>query len=373
MESAPGPETVIDGRRYLYFAGTSYLGLAGHPEVVEAACAAVRRYGVHTATSRGWLGNNPLTLEVERSAAAFFGMEDAFYFASGYTGNHIVLQALADQIDAVFIDEASHYCLVEAARLLNKPVFPFPQRNAGALGNLLREKLPASQCPLVLSDGVFSVSGALAPAPEYLKVLQRQARAILHLDDAHGFGVLGENGRGVLDHFGLWGPRINARTVGDGVTLTVCGTCSKALGGFGGIIPGSRAFVQQIRAASHYFDGASAPSSADAGATAKALEIAAREPSLRRQLDQNTRQLRAGLRALGLPAADGPASHFSVELEDAARLQEISARLRVAGIIVPYVRAYSGLGPRGALRFAVCARHTPEMIGNLLAELRKIV
>src|SRR5512137_1139284 len=103
MESAPGPVTVIDGRRHFYFAGTGYLGLAGHPEVVEAACAAVRSYGVHTATSRRGFGNNPVTLEVERRAAEFFGTEDAFYFSSGYASNHILLQSLAEQTDAGFV------------------------------------------------------------------------------------------------------------------------------------------------------------------------------------------------------------------------------------------------------------------------------
>ena len=97
--------TTIDGRAYCYFAGTSYLGLAGHPEVIEAACAAVRQYGVHTATSRTGFGNNPVTLKVEQRAAEFFGTEGAFYFTSGYTGNHIVVQSLAKQVDAVFVDE----------------------------------------------------------------------------------------------------------------------------------------------------------------------------------------------------------------------------------------------------------------------------
>src|SRR5512135_1461253 len=100
MTSPPGPVTVIGGRSYFYFAGTGYLGLAGHPEVIQAACTAVQRYGVHTATSRSGFGNNPLTLEVEQRAAEFFHTEDAFYFASGYAGNHIVLQALAERVDA---------------------------------------------------------------------------------------------------------------------------------------------------------------------------------------------------------------------------------------------------------------------------------
>ena len=125
LQSAPGPRVIIDGREYLYFAGTSYLGLAGRAEIIEAACEAVRRYGVHTATSRSGFGNNPATLAAEHFAAQFFGTEDAFYFVSGYVGNHILVQALAGTADAVFIDELAHYSLNEAARLAGLPVIPF--------------------------------------------------------------------------------------------------------------------------------------------------------------------------------------------------------------------------------------------------------
>ena len=373
MESAPGPETVISGRRYLYFAGTSYLGLAGHRDVIEAACAAVRRYGVHTATSRTGFGTSPLTLEVERRAAEFFGAEDAFYFSSGYVANHITAQTLASDVAAVFLDEAAHYCLGEAARLAQKPIHTFAHRDSAALEKQLQRNLRPGERPLVLSDGVFSVSGAVAPVPEYVRVLEGYAPAILHLDDAHGLGVLGPNGRGVLDHFGVWGPRVNADPTADGVSLTMCGTLAKAMGGFGGIIPGSRAFLRRVRGASHYFDGASAPSAADAGATAKALEIVQSDPGLRRQLTDNIAQLRTGLRALGLTVPEGCTANFGVQAGDAARMRTIHERLMSAGIIVPYVSAYSGVGPQGVLRFAVCALHTPAMIDQLLAALRKVL
>jgi 8-amino-7-oxononanoate synthase len=373
MASAPGPITVIDGRSYVYFAGTGYLGLAGHPEVIEAACAAVRQYGVHSATSRGGFGNNPVTLDVERRAAEFFGTENAFYFSSGYAANHIVLQALAEQVDAVFVDEAAHYCLAEAARLLGKPVQVCRHLEPGSLARCLREQLRPNQRPLVLTDGVFSVSGRLAPVPEYLRVLEAFPHAALHIDDAHGFGVVGQHGRGVLDHYQLWGPAVNTETAATSTNLTVCGTLAKALGGFGGIIPGTRGFVQRVRASSHYFDGASAPSSADAGASAKALEIVQRQPELRSRLQANIAQLRAGLRALGLAVEDGPAANFSVEIGDAVSMRRIHQELKAAGFLVPYVAVYAGLGPQGALRFAVCALHTPAMIENLLAALRKFV
>lgn len=373
MTSSPGPTTVIDGRSYVYFAGTGYLGLAGHPEVIQAACDAVRQYGVHTATSRTGFGNNPATLEVEWRAAEFFGVECAFYFSSGYVANHIMLSALAERVGVVFVDEAAHYCLLEAARLLDKRVTPFRHRDPDHLARLLSTQVRAGERPLVLTDGVFSVSGRLAPVPEYLRVLAPHKPAILHLDDAHGWGVLGENGRGVLEHFGWWGPRVNSGAVPDGVSFTVGGTLAKALGGFGGIIPGTSDFVRRVQAASHYFDGASAPTSADAGAAAKALEIVQRQPELRHRLRANIVHARTGLRALGLAVADDPSANFSVEIGDAANMRRLHHELKAAGFIVPYVAAYSGLGPEGAMRFAVCALHTPEMIDGLIEALRKVL
>jgi 8-amino-7-oxononanoate synthase len=373
MESAPGPVTLIDGRRYFYFAGTGYLGLAGNEEVIEAACQAVRRYGVHTATSRSGFGHNPLTLEVERRAADFFGTEGAFYFSCGYVTNHILVQGLAGAAEAVFVDEAAHYCAVEAAGLPGKPVIRFQHRDAEDLARRLGKTLRPGQHPLVLTDGVFSVSGRLAPLPEYLQVLRKHVPATLLIDDAHGFGVLGEKGRGTVEHFGLWGPRVNAEGGMDGVSVAVGGTLAKAVGGFGGVIPGARSFLQKVRTGSHYFDGASAPSSADAGATAQALDIVQRQPELRSRLRANIAQLRSGLRALGLAVEDEPSANFAVEISDAPTMRRIHNELKSAGFIVPYVAAYSGLGPAGALRFAVCASHTPEMIQGLLEALREIL
>jgi 7-keto-8-aminopelargonate synthetase-like enzyme len=407
MQSAPGPEVVIDGARYLYFGGTSYLGLASHPEVIEAACAAVRRYGVHTATSRARLGTNPPVLEVEERAAAFFGAEDAFYFSSGYAANHIMVAALAGQAEAVLVDEAAHYCVLEAARVASLPIATFRHRDADDLARLVHERRRV----LVLADGVGPSTGLVAPVKGYLAALAGCERAALLLDDAHGFGVLGENSRGLFDELGLW-PRVNKDRfegvedqlgrgrprpreslgksgdedapapfpapateglVEDGVSLHVCGTLAKALGGFGGIIPGTREFVARARTASHYFDGASAPASAEAGATAKALEIVMREPGLRLQLRENTLRLRRGLSSMGLAVPEGATANFGISVGNAQNMRGIHEALKARGIMLPYVTAYTGVPPEGLLRFAVFANHSAAQIDRLLAELRALL
>jgi 8-amino-7-oxononanoate synthase len=368
MQSAPGPETVIDGVRYVYFGGTSYLGLANHPEVIEAGCAALRQYGVHSATTRARFGTNPPVLEVERRAVEFFGTEDAFYFGSGYQSNHILVAALAADADVVLVDEAAHYCVLEATRLAGKPVHTFRHHDPDNLAEVAKRH----DRVLVMADGVNPSTGTVAPAREYLAALAGRAHATLLLDDAHGFGVLGEHGRGLLDELGLWA-HVNGVSLVNGVRVCVGGTLAKALGGFGGIIPGTHEFVERARKSSHYFDGASAPASAEAGATAKALEIVRREPELRDRLRTNVRHVRAGLGELGLIVPDGDTANFGVTVGDAENMQRLHEALKVRGIMLPYVGAYSGLPPEGVLRFAIFATHTAEQLDRLLAELRAVL
>ncbi len=333
---------------------------------MRLAARALRQYGVHTATSRSGFGNSPAVLEVERRAADFFGCETAFYFASGYLGNHILIQALADRADVILIDESAHYSLVEAGRLLGRPAIPFRHCDPEDLRLKLDLHAAPGQRPVVLTDGVFSLSGAVAPVDRYLETLQAFDSPALLIDDAHGFGAIGANGRGTLEHLGLWSDKVNGDPACE---LFVCGTLAKAIGGFGGILPCSRAMLERVQATSHYYDGASPPNAAAAGATAKALEIAMCQPELRRRLQCNSSRLRAGLRSLGLVVGDVPTPIVGLELGTSQNMRRIHDELRKGGIIVPYFAAYSGSGAAGRLRIAVFATHTDEMLDHLLDEL----
>jgi 7-keto-8-aminopelargonate synthetase-like enzyme len=371
MESAPGAETLIDGKKYLYFGGTSYLGLAGRPEVIEAACDAARRYGIHSATSRTGFGTNPVMVAVEQLAAEFFGKEKAFYYVSGYVGNHILIQALAERFDIILADELAHFCLCEAAKLPGKPITQFRHRSVEDFASKVEQCLAAGQRPLLMTDGIFAATGALAPLDRYLDVLKKSGTGTMLIDDAHGFGAVGENGRGTLEHFGLWGPAINADVQANGVGIYVSGTLSKSLGGFGGILVGSEGLIERARATSHYFDGASAPASPVAGAAAKALEIVLREPQLRKRLHANIARVRRGLAEIGLPVEDSPSSIIGVTVGNADNMRRIHQELKAVGIILPY-STYSGAGKEGTLRIAVFATHTDEMLDRLLAELQRV-
>jgi 7-keto-8-aminopelargonate synthetase-like enzyme len=368
MESAPGPKTVINGVEYLYFAGTSYLGLHADSRVIDAGCDALRRFGVHTATSRSGFGNSSLLLDVERAAATFFATQTSFYFSSGYVANHIAVQSLAAEVDAIYIDAEAHYCVHEAALLTGKPIERFDHRSAASL----RSKLKRDVRPLVMADGVVPSNGRIAPVTEYLHVLKEFAPAVLHLDDAHAVGVLGPDDRGTFDQFGLW-PHVNGGLPLDGVTLSMCGTLAKAIGGYGGIIPGTLDFVTKARQSSHYYDGASAPASPLAGCALKALEICQSEPRRRERLRENTKHLRASLRSMGLNVSDEPTPNVGVVIRDAATMKRLHSELKLRGILVPYIANYSGTGPEGLMRFAVCSEHTSHMINQLILNLRDLL
>jgi 8-amino-7-oxononanoate synthase len=184
MQSPPGAETIIDGRRYLYFAGTGYLGLQGHPEVIRAACEATRQYGIGSATSRAGFGDTPPTLAVEQEASRLFGCDDSFYFVSGYVGNQILVAAFQDRFDAVFVDEFSHYSVFETARGSGRPVSVFRHRDWESLDEGLRRNLKPGDRPLVMSDGVFAALGRIAPVAQYAAVLRNYPGAMLLMRSA---------------------------------------------------------------------------------------------------------------------------------------------------------------------------------------------
>ncbi|MBU4398593.1 MAG: pyridoxal phosphate-dependent aminotransferase family protein, partial [Planctomycetes bacterium] len=382
LQSPPDAVVTIDGREYLYFVGTGYLGLQCHPEVIKAACRATERYGIHSATTRAGFGNSPPLLEAERRAAELFDARCAFYFATGYAGNAILLAALQDRFDVLFADELSHYSVLEAARQSRLPVFTFHHRDPGDLAAALKKNLGPGRRPLLMTDGVFSVRGTIAPLAEYRAVLSGYPGAGMMVDDAHAVGVLGRHGRGTLEHFGLFDstmwhsrPRLCSSkfTAEGGCATFLTATASKAIGGFGGIIPGSQDFIERVKRSSHWFDGASAPVAAAAAATAKAIELLMADPQRRTRLWSNVRKIKAGLRGLGLDVDDSPVPIICLTLGDADNMRRIQCELMQRGIAAAYLPTYSGLGTEGGLRIAVFATHTEAMIERLIDELRRLV
>ncbi|MFO0944332.1 MAG: pyridoxal phosphate-dependent aminotransferase family protein [Planctomycetota bacterium] len=385
MESSPAPVTALNGSRYLYFAGTGYLGLQGHPEVIEAAREAILRFGVHSATSRTGFGNSQPVREVELRAAEILDGEDALYLASGYAGNLAIAAALDEKVDIVLLDENAHDSLRDASRLLTKlncAPLVFRHRDAGHLRDLLRMHVRPGERPLVMTDGIFAVRGSLAPIAEYIDVLSEHAGSMLLVDDAHAMGVLGPGGKGSFEHAGVDGTRINQPldwNVNGGPRLFQTGTLSKGIGGHGGVIAGSRGFLDRVRERSGWYRAASAPAAPVAAATAKCLELVQKHPELRETLVGNVAYLRRGLRGLGIAVEDTPSPIIGITLEssnpspeiNARRMDSIQRHLADQGILIAYSRVYTGAGPSGTLRIAVFANHDASMFDRLMDSMRE--
>jgi len=373
MQSPPGPETTIDGRSYIYFGGTSYLGLHAHPEVIEAACESMQQLGLHSASSRVRVGTVQPVVDVERLAAKFFGSEDAFYFVSGYLSIWVILHALQDDFESFLVDSGCHYSIADAVRFFSKPVVEFSSRDASSLEHQLMSLPATSRNPLVISDGVFSADGSLAPVEQYMDVLSRHGGGGILLDDAHGLGVVGSSGRGTYEQAGLWSSSINSEHEGRSghVQLYNCGTLSKALGGFGGIVTGSQTFIDKLKLSTRLFNAASAPPTPVAAASVKSLEILLREPGRLKQLHLNVQRIKTGLKHMGLDVIDNSSAIIGLVAGDDRNMQNIHESLKRAGIFVPYAASYSG-GGGGFLRISVFATHTPAMIDELLGSIESL-
>ncbi len=278
---------------------------------------------------------------------------------------------LEGTFDAVFVDERSHYCVFEAARLGGKPVFSFRHRDADDLQVQLKANLQPAGRPLVMTDGVFAARGSIAPLVEYQTVLAEFDGAALCVDDAHGIGVLGRSGRGTYEHFGLFDAAVNGEVAVLAAVRSAAALYKPALGD-AGPIPGRRPFVERLKTTPLYA-GASPPAVPIAAASAKALELLATRADIRRKLSENVTLLKRGLSELGLDVDDTPVPIVCLAIGHAENMRRIQRELFARGICIAYFAAYAGLGPDGALRIAVFATHTEEMISRLIAELGKLL
>lgn len=361
MESPPGPEILLGGTRHLYFGGTAYHALQGHPAVVAAAKAALDVLGMGPATGGTWpVGPGPAQRRLEAKAALFFATEDAVCFASGYLASPVGVAGLSDRIHRVFVDETAHYSVLDGARLSGRPVTTFAHRDPEDLERRLADELRRDEVPLVATDGVFPTRGELAPIPDYVELLEPR-NGLLWIDDAHGVGVLGPHGRGTLDHYGVTSER-----------CFFSGSLAKALGGHGGVIPGTRELCGHLRGTSAILRGASGISAPAAAAAAEGMDILLREPERRERLRESSRVLRRRLRQLGLEVSDSPHPVAAFSLGSEEMNVQVQRELMERGIVVPYSK-YVGAGEDGVLRVVLFSTHTIEQVTRLTDALREIV
>lgn len=361
MESAPDAVTRINGKDYLYFGGTSYYSLHKHPSILKAAGNALKDYGILSATTRLGYGTTALLETLEKKASDYFGTEDAAYLASGFLSSMTGVQALElhEGFDLVFLDELSHYSNRNAAFSVEKQVYTFDHRNIEDLKARLKKYVKPGERPLVISDGVFPVFGEIAPIKNYLELLEPY-NGILWIDDAHGMGVLGEQGRGVSELSGVYSDRVFTG-----------GTFSKAFGGFGGIIPGARQFISEIKKGP-VMNGANMATSAALAASLEGINILQAEPERKERLWANARHLKRGLRELGIPTNNTEVPIAAWEMGNRKKMERIREKLMDCGIAIQFT-TYVGAGAEGVLRIVVFERHTTGQIDILLSELKSLL
>jgi 8-amino-7-oxononanoate synthase len=357
VERRRGAEVRREGRPLVDFSSNDYLGLASDPRVADAVADALRDAGVGAAAARLISGNHPLHEALERELARFKRAEAALLFGSGYLANCGALPALAGRGDVLYSDALNHASLIDGCRLSRAETRVFPHADLDALEGMLREDRGRFRRRWIVADAVFSMDGDLFPLGRAVEIARRHG-AWIYLDDAHGTGVLGADGRGAAEHWGV-----------EGEVEVTLGTLGKALGGSGAFIAGSRTLREWLlnRARSFVFTTGTPP--ALAAGTLAALRIVEGEPGRRARLREHARRLRRGLRALGREVEDGPGHIVPVRIGDARRCVQVGQALAERGFLVGAVRPPTVPEGTSRLRITLSSAHTPEQIDGLLGAL----
>ncbi|WP_367027074.1 8-amino-7-oxononanoate synthase [Methylococcus sp. ANG] len=358
-----GPQDVqvaVDGRSMVNFCSNDYLGLANHPAVAEAFRRGVDRWGVGSGASHLVCGHSAAHHALEEELAEFTGRPRALLFSTGYMANLGVVSALAGRGDAVFEDRLNHASLLDGGLLSGARFQRYPHADARALEAALAQS--RAQTRLVVTDGVFSMDGDLAPLPELARVA-RNGRAWLMVDDAHGLGVLGAEGRGILEHFGL----------GETEVPVLVGTLGKALGTFGAFAAGSEDMIDYLiqRARTYVYTTALPPAVAEA--TRASLRLVREEPERRERLHRNVRRFRAGAASLGFELGDLAGPIQPIVIGANADALEASRRLGERGFLVSAIRPPTVPEGTARLRITLSASHTDEQVDGLLEALAAAV
>lgn len=366
IDGMAGPVVQVNGRRLVNFASNDYLGLAGHPQVVEGAIAATRLYGTGSTGSRLLSGHRVLHSELEGAIARLKKTEDAIVFSSGYLANIGTISALVNHRDLILADEYNHASLKNGAALSKATVVVYAHGNVAELANLLAEHRENYRRCLILTDGVFGMDGDVCALLEILNLADQQS-AMVMIDEAHSVGVLGKTGAGCAEHFGC-----------SGRSLVQMGTLSKAFASLGGYVAGSTALIDFLRNRAPSWIYTTGLSPADTAAALAAIALLQQEPQRLKQLDQNVHYLSERLDYLLADLSFNQAANFKrlptdsaivcVQVKDAATVLALSKKLKDLGVFVSAVRPPTV--PVSRLRMSVMATHTNAHIDCLIAAFK---
>lgn len=344
--SPVGARMIVDGKQVLNMCTNDYLGLANHPNLRAAAQAATAQWGVGPAAVRSIAGTTGLHVQLEQRLARFKGVEDALYVQSGFCANQAVIPPLVGREDVIFSDRLNHASIIDGCRLSGAKIIPYEHCSAEDAARQIEANLPNYRRGLLISDGVFSMDGDIAPLDQLYEVAARFG-VMTMVDDAHGEGVLGHGGRGIVDHFGLHG-KFDVEV----------GTLSKAFGVVGGVIAGRKVIVDYIRQKARPFLFSSAVTPADTGACLAAVDLLEESTELVDRLWENARFFKAGMQALGFDIGHSQSPITPVMLGEAPLAQQFSRALFEEGLFA------MALGfptvPRGQarIRVMISAAHT---------------
>ena len=342
------PKITINGKDVILLCSNNYLGLANHPKVKEASISAIEKYGFGSGASRLVSGNMKLHEELEQRLARFKGTEAALVFNSGYHANIGIIPALASRGNLIFSDKLNHASIVDACILSRARLIRYPHKDMDALEKLLKKNSPLTthHLPLIITDGIFSMDGDIAPLKE-LSELANKYNCMLMIDDAHATGVLGESGKGTMEYFGIDNPNI-----------IQMGTLGKALGCFGAYIVGSRKLIDYlINKARSFIYTTSLPSSVCAASIA-AIDIIEDEPQLRQNLWDRIKFFRSSLVNAGFDIMNSETQIIPILIGKADKTVKISNNLLDKGVFVQAIRPPTVPEGTSRLRITLMATHS---------------
>src|ERR1051326_4122844 len=360
LEEPQAPECVFDGKQVINLASNNYLGLTTHPKLREAAIDAVKKYGVGSGAVRTVSGTMSLHIQLEERIAAFKNVEACVVFQSGFAANAGTVSAILTPEDHIISDELNHASIIDGCRLSKAKIHVFPHKDVAAAEKILAELGSAPGRKLLISDGVFSMDGDIGPLPGLVEAAEKHG-AIMMVDDAHSSGVLGRNGRGTIDHFGLHG-RVHVQV----------GTLSKAIGVLGGYVCGSRDLIEFLyhRARPFLFSTSHPP--AVAAACIAAFDVLEQEPERITQLWDNTKYFKAGLTASGFNTGISETPITPVIVGEAKLAHELSRALFAEGVFATGIGFPTVAKGRARVRTIVTATHTRAELDHALHVFRRV-
>ena len=354
MDSPQGASVVINGRRVLNFCADSYLGLANHPRLVEAATQAMQKYGVGPGAVRSIAGTMSLHVELEKRIAAFKHVEAAITFQSGFTANGATIPALVGKEDAIFSDELNHASIIDGSRLSGAKIYRYAHCNPDDLRRVIREAAGTYRRGLIISDGVFSMDGDYAPLDKLVEVA-KEFDLMTMVDDAHGEGVLGEGGRGIVDHFKLHGQ----------VDVEV-GTFSKAFGVVGGVVAGNAKIIEWLRQRGRPFLFSSAVTVPDTAACLAAVDLLEESTELVDRLWANARFFQAEMKKLGFNTGMTQTPITPVMLGDVQLARRFSRELLEEGVFAGSLGFPTVPVGKARIRVMISAAHSQDNLERAL-------